>query len=140
MLVPMKLPMLLLSALLLAGFSDGMSCNCSTANIRSAVMAEGYADGKPVNPTSTFAPTAEKFYLVASLGNAPPGTKVTGEWWYLEGAPQKVDSASVEVGSGDAVFFLTRPASGNWPVGHYAVDVWIAGKEDKKQRVTFEVK
>ncbi len=97
-------------------------------------------DGK--DTTSVFSPN-DAIYVVADLSNAPAGTVVSSRWYALsvEGeAPNTfIDEAVITIEqdsfSGSVHFFF--PAGSNWPVGTYAVELYLDG--ELIQTVTYSV-
>ena len=99
-------------------------------------------DSDGAQPTSVFAPS-DAIYVVADLSNATTGTVVNSKWYYVsvEGvAPNTlIDEADITIEdesfSGTVHFFV--PAGSDWPVGAYAVELYLNGT--LIQTVTFSV-
>ena len=122
------LPILLaLIVLMAASLACSFGSNeLSLSNARTAFDEDG------AQPTSVFAPN-EAVYVVTDLANAPVGTVVNSKWYYIsvEGiAPNTlIDEADITIDqddfTGNVHFFF--PADSNWPVGTYAVELYLNG-------------
>lgn len=86
----------------------------------------------PVEATSTFAADAPEIICSVLLSNAPPGTQLLSEWYYVSGAWQGVTNQLVgEVpliadGTRYAALVLGIPDEG-WPAGQYQVKLYLNG-------------
>ena len=117
---------LALFALLASTLACSLGGELSLSNVRTAF------DEDAKQPTSVFAPS-DAVYVVADLANAPVGTVVVSKWYYVsvEGiAPNTlIDDADITIEeegfSGTVHFFF--PAGTNWPVGTYAVELYLNG-------------
>lgn len=103
--------------LLLAGCSSG------PPHFEDARMATG-KDGD--HETSTYAPD-ETFYLVVDVKGASGDTSSTAAWRIVQAVGEQpnflIGSYSIE-GGGGKVFHAQAPDEG-WPVGQYAVDLYL---------------
>lgn len=111
------------------------ACSASTANIPSAVLAKGYANGQATDPGTTLAPT-DTVHAVVQVANAPDDTKVRAVWTAVDaGGGQIKDQKVVEkevlikdVGSSiDFTFVPDKP----FPVGKYKAEIFLDDKLDK---------
>ncbi len=125
--------LLLLLSVPLAGCSGEVSF--TTASLSEATMSLGVdADSRPVNPTSRFAPDTSEIFCSVKLSSAPPGTEVLSEWIYLRGELEGVTDHVVDTyavttdGTRYLQFSMTIPDAG-WPVGEYALVLYVDGKE-----------
>ncbi|RJP54515.1 MAG: hypothetical protein C4583_02600 [Anaerolineaceae bacterium] len=115
---------------------------CSIGGELSLSNAHTAFDEDGDQPTSVFAPS-DAIYVVADLSNATVGTVVNSKWYYVsvEGvAPNTlIDEANITIDqesfSGTVHFFF--PAGSDWPVGAYAVELYLDGA--LIQTVTFSV-
>lgn len=117
---------LALFALLASTLACSLGGELGLSNVRMAF------DEDAKQPTSVFAPN-DAVYVVADLANAPVGTVVVSKWYYVsvEGiAPNTlIDEADITIEeegfSGTVHFFF--PAGTDWPVGTYAVELYLNG-------------
>ena len=131
------LPILLAVLALIAS-----SLACSLGGELSLTNARTAFDDKGERPTSVFAPN-DAVYVVADLANAPTGTVVTSKWFYIavEGIDPNtlIDTADITTDkdsfTGTVHFFF--PAGSNFPVGTYAVELYLNG--ELIQTVNFSV-
>jgi len=116
------------------------SFSITTANYTDlAVAADVDENNGPIGVTNTFAVDSPMVYVTGLLKNAPEGTVITSEWYYLESDPDTfIDRASYE--SVDTTnsfdFSLSKPNAG-WPLGEYEVKLYI--DDEYKETVTFKV-
>jgi hypothetical protein len=108
--------------------------SASTATITSAELARGYADGKAIDPSATFAPSDTPLHYVVTLGNAPDDTKVKAIWTIVDAGDgnfkdQKLDETELQSGSG--VLNFTLAGTQEWPTGKYKVDLFLNDKLDR---------
>ncbi len=123
-------------ALMAASLACSFGGELSLSNARMAFDEDGE------QPTSVFAPS-DAIYVVADLSNATVGTVVNSKWYYVsvEGvAPNTlIDEANITIEdesfSGTVHFFF--PAGSDWPVGAYAVELYL--NDTLIQTVTFSV-
>lgn len=112
----------------------------TTANFSNLTMAsEVDQQNKPVTKTSAFSTTSPVIYVAGTLSNAPSGTVIKSEWYYLEEDPAVFIDGSqlaVEDTSTDFYFSLSIPDNG-WPAGRYAVKLFIG--ETEKSSLDFTV-
>jgi hypothetical protein len=132
------LPIILaLLALVAANLACAFGGELGLSNGRTAFDEDG------AKPTSVFGPN-DAIYAVADLSNAPVGTLLNSKWYYIsvEGiAPNTlIDEADLSIDqdnfTGTVHFFF--PANSNWPVGTYAVELYLNGT--LTQTVNYSVK
>ncbi len=106
------------------------SCSFTTANLADLTMASSVQDNLPVDVTNVFTATSPVIYAAGTLKNAPEGTALTAELYYLETDPETyIDSStlnSVDVNT-SFTFSLSIPDNG-WPAGDYEVRFFIDDK------------
>jgi len=102
-------------------------------SISQATMALGVdAQSRPVNPTTTFAANTPEIYCSVLVSNAPAGTELLSEWYYVSGEWQGVTNRLVGSvpfimqGTMYVSLSLTIPAEG-WPGGQYQVKLYLNG-------------
>ncbi len=101
------------------------SCSASTANIKSAQLARGYANGQAVDPTTTFDAT-DTFHVVVDLANAPDDTKLKVVWTAVESGDtknEKILKKELVTGSSMADFTLTHEQP--FPAGTYKAELFL---------------
>jgi hypothetical protein len=116
------------------------ACTASTANISDATLAHGYADGKALDATSTFASTDTPLHYVVTLSNAPVDTKVKAVWTIVDAGDgqykdQKLDETLLQ--SGSSTLDFTLKGNQEWPKGKYKVDLYLNDTLDRS--AAFEV-
>ncbi len=114
----------------LSSLLTGCEFSASTANIASAVMA---TDEEGSSVTTEF-DSADTFYAVLELANAPDGTEVKAAWTAVDVGDsaepnQLIDEVTLETGTGQVVFDLTN--DGLWPAGSYKVELYLDGEADR---------
>ena len=116
------------------------SFSITTANYTDLAVATDVDENNgPVGITNTFAVDSPIVNVTGVLKNAPEGTIITAEWYYLEGDPVIfIDEASYEsVDTKTSFYFnLSKPYAG-WPVGRYEVKLYI--DDEYKESVMFKV-
>ena len=116
------------------------SFSVTTANYTDLTVAADVDENNgPVGRTNTFAVDSPMVNVTGVLKNAPEGTIITAEWYYLESDPVVlIDGASYESLDTTTTFYfsLSKPNAG-WPVGNYEVKLYI--DEEYKESVTFKV-
>ena len=124
----------LVAATLLAGCSGEVSF--TTAKLSEATMCLGVdAENKPLNATSTFGVNTPEIFCSVKLSNAPDETEVGSEWVYVKGELAGYDNTVIDTlvlaadGTQYIQFSMPKPQSG-WPVGEYALNLYIDGKEE----------
>ena len=102
-------------------------------SISQATMALGVdAQSKPVNPTTTFAANTPEIYCSVLVSNAPAGTELLSEWYYVSGEWQGVTNRLVgsipfvTQGTQYVSLSLLIPDEG-WPGGQYQVKLYLNG-------------
>jgi len=116
------------------------ACSASTANISEATLAHGFADGKAIDATSSFASTDNPFHYVVTLSNAPDDTKVKAVWTIVDAGAgqfkdQKLDETLLQSAGGTLDF--TLKGNQEWPKGKYKVELYLNDKLDRS--ADFEV-
>jgi len=117
------------------------ACSASTANITSAQLARGYADGQATDVTTTFSPSDTPLHYVVMLANAPDDTTVKTVWTIVDAGDgqfkdQKLDETVLPSGSG--VLNFTLAGKQEWPVGKYKVDLYLNDKLDRSAEFTVQ--
>jgi hypothetical protein len=110
------------------------ACTASTANISDATLAHGYADGKAIDPTNTFASTDNPLHYVVTLSNAPDDTNVKAVWTIVDAGDgqikdQKLDETLLQSAGGMLDF--TLKGNQEWPTGKYKVELYLNDKLDR---------
>lgn len=130
----------LILVLVIALIAGGGSCSITTAHLAEAAMASEVdpETRQAVRKTSQFRPDTSVIYATALLKNAPEGTLVTAEWYYVT---EKIDIAAVDIEATETnqyiSFSLSRPTNG-FPAGDYEVTLYIDGEEEVKLTFTVE--
>ena len=112
----------------------------SSATITSATLAKGYADGAPINPTTTFLPSDHVFHLVVNVANAPDATKVSAAWSIVAAGDLKehaLDQNEIALKGGENIAHFTLSNSQDWLRGKYKVEIGLNGKPERT--LEFEV-
>jgi hypothetical protein len=133
-----RLALLVLLCILAVAIS---ACSASTANITSADLARGYADGKATDVSTTFAPSDTPLHYVVTLGNAPDDTKVKAVWTIVDaGDGQYKDKMldQTELTSGSGVLNFTLAGTQAWPTGKYKVELFLNDKLDRTADFTVQ--
>ena len=116
------------------------ACSFTTANFTDLKMAsEVDKQNLPVTITSTFTTTSPIIYVTGIIKNAPEGTVIKSEWYYLETEdPIFIDDVEYEVNDVTTAFdfSLSKPTAG-WPAGSYEVKLYIDGTY--KSSLSFKV-
>jgi len=116
------------------------SCSFTTANLADLTMASAVQDNLPVTVTNVFTTTSPVIYATGTLKNAPEGTEITGEWYYLETDPETyIDSStltSVDMNT-SFTFSLSIPNNG-WPTGDYEIRFFIDDQPSSTLSFTVE--
>jgi hypothetical protein len=128
-----RLALLILLCILAVSIS-ACEFSASTANISDATLAHGYADGKAVDPASSFASTDNPLHYVVTLSNAPDDTKVKAIWTIVDAGDgqykdQKLDETQLQSAGGTLDF--TMKGNQEWPKGKYKVDLYLNDKLDR---------
>ena len=100
----------------------------------SATLARGVtSDFRPVDPTTRFAPTQERFILTFTYSDVAPGAEFRAVWYAVDvGSAAERNSVIDEVTaeapnrSGSGSFSLRR-STPQWPVGQYKVELYLDG-------------
>lgn len=103
-------------------------CSFTSARFSDLQMAKGAdEDYQPIDATTTFATDTPAIYIVGAFNNAPEGTVILVEWYYLETSPATfIDDTeyTLDSMSGRFSFNLSKPTAG-WPVGDYEVLLYM---------------
>ena len=127
----------LLAVLALAASS--LACSLTEMSLENARMA---FDQDGVNVTSTYS-SADIFYAVADLSNAPKGTALEAKWIAVnvEGYDPNYEFQTQPLGITDESFtgtiYFQLSNDNGWPAGDYKVDLYLNG--ELKQSITFNV-
>jgi len=132
---------LILPAVLLTGCGQKGVTSASGMLTEITITAAVDEDSRPLYPTTTFATDASAFYCSFKVIDAPPGTKIKGEWTYVSGEVEEeiggknfvMDEVTITVeGTQYAyVYYLRPPVPGyEWPKGECKVVLYVNGKED----------
>lgn len=112
---------------------SGTATGPGGGSISQATMALGVdSQSKPVSPTTTFAANTPEIYCSVLVSNAPAGTELLSEWYYVSGEWQGVTNRLVgEVpfitqGTQYVSLSLIIPDEG-WPGGQYQVKLYLNG-------------
>ena len=117
------------------------SCSFTTANITDLKMASTVQDNLPVDITNVFTTTSPVIYATGTLKNAPDGTVLTAEWYYLDASPEIfIDSATLQPTDVNTSFSfsLSIPDNG-WPTGKYEVRFFIDDSTTVSSKLSFTV-
>jgi len=124
--------------------SGAFTTTIQSASLSEATMALGVdSAAKPVNPTTMFAPDVPEIFCSVLLTDAPEGTSVLSEWYYVSGEVEGVtnlliDSVPLTVsGTQYLQFSLTIPDNG-WPAGEYKLVLYLDGAQDVSVPFTVE--
>jgi len=114
------------------------------AGISDCAVSQGTTvDGKPVNPTTVFAPDTKIIYCSAKLSNLPDDTEIVSAWIYIGGEVANLTNYEIgrfsifTHGTDYVSFSLTRPDKG-FPRGDYKVVLSIKGKNSATVPFTVE--
>jgi len=102
-----------------------------TPTIESAILAKGYENVDPVDPTNVFAPDDITIHLVAKVGNAVEGTNLRAIWYVAEVQgyePQTIDEATYTLVAGENIDDFTLTNDKPWPAGKYKVELYLDGR------------
>ncbi|MFO7611404.1 MAG: zinc-ribbon domain-containing protein [Clostridia bacterium] len=131
---------LIIFAVLLAVFAVilvlGGGFSFTTARFSDVEMASEIDGYEAVVKTDVFNTDSPEIYIVGELKNAPDGTVIRCEWYYLETDPATlIDFTDLLPNETNAVFrfSLSKPYNG-WPSGDYAAVLLI----DENEEMTLE--
>ena len=135
---------LLVLTLLLVTSSAGWACKAPTASFSEATTCKGIDQQtkRPVEKTSVFYTDTLTIYCSVKVSNAPPETKATAVWIYIQGEAEDLQNYEFSkyslMGSGTTYlsFSINIPNDG-WPVGDYAVKLLL--NEEEQLTVPFKV-
>ena len=103
------------------------------ASLSEVTMALGTdSQSKPVTPTSEFRSDTPEIFCSVLVSNAPAGTELLSEWYYVSGEWQGVTNRLIgsvpfaTQGTQYVSLSLTIPAEG-WPGGQYQVKLYLNG-------------
>jgi hypothetical protein len=125
------------------------ACSASTANITSADLGTGYDSSatKVTGATTTFDKTAPEIHTVVSVANAPSDTAVRATLTAVDVTDmngqnikdkQVLDNPYTIQSDATIDFKFTVPATGEWPVGKYKVDIYLNDKLDRTLNFTVQ--
>ena len=139
---------LILMAVLLTGCGKKGVISTSGLLTEITMTAAVDDDGRPLHPTTVFAPDADAFYCSFKVIDAPPETEIKGEWTYVSGEVEAqigknyvMDELTITVEGTRYAFvsYLRPPLPGyKWPKGDCKVVLYVNGKEDAS--IPFTVK
>ncbi len=113
---------------------------CTTAEVADAIMIPGFdAKGEPLDEVFAYKPDAPEFICLAAVLRAPPDTKITFVWTYKT-QNIEIDKAVVSVSGSHAVHSKLTRGEKPWPLGDYAVKVYIDDKTREANSAPFVVK
>jgi outer membrane usher protein FimD/PapC len=95
----------------------------------------------PVEPTTVYPQDQKTFHCVATVSNAPSGTKIKSVWVVLEAGDMKnmkIDSAEVNLDRDAPVHFTLSRGQNFWPVGKYQIELYLNNKFDRNVDFTVE--
>jgi|GEM_PF-1324868 len=125
--------------------SSGTGFSVTTASLSEATTTTAVDDvtKRPKDSTDMFSVQTQEIHCSVKLSNAPPDTKITGDWIYIEGAEPGLKNYTIYSntitadGTRYLDFSLIRPYNG-WPVGDYQIIMYIDGTQ--KAAVPFYVR
>jgi len=134
--------LLVLTALLVS--SAGWACKAPIASFSEATMCRSVDQQtkRPVEKSDVFHTDATVIYCSVKVSNAPPETKATAVWIYIQGEVEDLQNHEFSkyslMGSGTRYlsFSITQPNNG-WPVGDYAVKLLL--NDEEQLTVPFKV-
>ena len=113
---------------------------CTTAEVADAIMITGFdAKGEPLPEVLSYRPDAPEFICLAAVLRAPPETKITFVWIYKT-QDIEIDRAVVPVSGSKAVTSRLTRGEKPWPLGDYAVHVYIDDQTKYAAGAPFVVK
>jgi hypothetical protein len=114
-------------------FLSACSVSFSTASISEVLLCAQQVEKSCVENQTTFPVGTPEFVADVRLSNAPEGTKLRGEWFYLP-AEQKVAEVSITSESGQNAFnFPLTDNSGNgFPAGDYEFHIYLNAETEPK--------
>lgn len=116
--------------------SAGICANVKMPGMLTNLVLARATDGQnytPVGITDTFPTSQQTLNAVATLENAPAGTRVRAVWYLLHAdgykSNQQLEQTELDVPTGGSrnVAFMLRPASGKFPPGTYCVELYLDG-------------
>ncbi len=129
-----------IAVLVLLLIINGGSINVNSIRISDVQVASkiDLETNKAITVTNTFKNDSPIIYVTVEIKNAPPDSKVSAKWIYIDEdfhiAYSSVDFNEVNQ---QAYFSLTMPDNG-FPLGEYEVQLFLDDEYDKS--VYFEVK
>lgn len=82
----------------------------------------------PIEKADVFAPDTQVIYCSVKLSNALPKTEVSAQWIYVTKNEVLYEDTGLESGTYYLAFQL-QPSQTGWPVGNYAVKLFLNGQE-----------
>ncbi len=87
---------------------------------------------RPLNATSTIPPTTPEVFCSVLVSDAPEGTEVGCEWYYVGGelegiSNMLIDTFTMPVDGTQYVEFSLPIAADAWPAGEYVVNLYVDG-------------
>ncbi len=124
--------------------SGSFATTAPSASLSEATMTLGVdSQSRPLNPTTTFSVDTLEIFCSVLLSDAPEGTSILSEWYYVSGELEDVtnlliDSVPLAADSTQYVqFSLTIPDNG-WPAGEYKLVLYLDGAEEVSVPFTVE--
>src|SRR4030042_1196364 len=135
--------LLVLAALLVTSLAGG-ACSAPKASFSEATMCKGIdpQTKRPVEKTNVFTADTPVIYCSVKVSNAPPETKATAVWIYIQGEARELQNSEFSkysfMGSGTTYLsFPIHPPDYGWGVGGYAVKLLL--NEREQLTVSFQV-
>ena len=107
-----------------------------SASLSEATMTLGVdSQSRPLNPTTTFSVDTLEIFCSVLLADAPEGTSILSEWYYLRGELEDVtdffiDSFSFETEGTQYLQFSLPASDTGWPRGDYLLILYLDGTEE----------
>lgn len=112
----------------LSGDDDEATATAATVT---ATLARGERNGQPVNPTTTFEPTADVIFATFTVSDAKTGDRVKGVWTAVNvgsaAAPNtKIDETTLTLTkASETNFFRLTRQSPRWAPGDYKLEIFV---------------
>ena len=118
------------------GAVDSFTTTGASASLSEATMALGVdSSGRPISPTTTFETDTPEIFCSVLLSDAPEGTSLLSQWYYVGGEVEDVTNLQIDSvpltasGTQYLQFSLTIPDAG-WPQGEYKLVLYLDEKEE----------
>lgn len=115
-------------------------CGTSVPTLGEPVFAQSVDQktGKAINPQTAFDSSAKMIYVSILLKDAPAGTKIRFEWYYLEQGEVLIDKVDIMAEGGRYVFAYLKSPENGFLSGKYKVAVFL--NDEKLDESGFSVK